>query len=217
MNIISRQEWGARPPNGDFIAQDTPAEAYLHHTVGYGSGGVQYMRDMQAFHQSKGWKDIAYNFVIDGRTLDVFEGRGGNIIPGAQKGHNRGTVAVAVMGDYRKAPVTDGLLTTVAAVVDHLHERGWGPQFLTGGHRDAPDQTTSCPGDLGLYIDDINRRIEAIMDYKGVKNVPSDDWAKRVVDWALESGLILPENDNDWERNLTDGRYWTLEYRRRQV
>jgi len=68
--------------------------------------------------------------------------------------------------------------------------------------------------EIDAQPDDIRTGV-ADMDYKGVKNVPDSDWAKRVVDWALEDGLILPDNDNDWERNLTDGRYWTFEYRRR--
>lgn len=72
-------------------------------------------------------------------------------------------------------------------------------------------------GDAHQVMNEIRRTVKEVLDmqYKGVKNVPDVDWARRVVDWALESGLILPENDNDWDRNLTDGRYWTLEYRRR--
>lgn len=216
MDIISREDWGARKPAGDFVVQDTPAEAYLHHSVGYGSGGAQYMRDMQAFHQSKGWKDIAYNFVVDGRTLEVFEGRGGNIVPGAQKGHNRGTVAICVMGDYRREPVTELLLDTIAELVDYLHKRGWGPQYLTGGHRDAPGQTTTCPGDLGDYIGAINERID--VDYRGVKNVPDEEWARRVVDYGIDSGLIVVGDNtvDDWEDDrFTMGRLWTLFYRQR--
>lgn len=211
MDIVSRAEWGARPP--DHQTTTDAVEAWLHHTAG-NAYGPAYMRGMQRFHMDvRGWSDIAYNFVVDPTDNVVYEGRGGGIRPGAQRGHNTGTLAICVMGDWRDRAPDPSLLETLAELMVFLRSEGWAPKYFDGGHRDAPGQSTSCPGDLADYIGLINERID--MDYRGVKNVPSDDWAKRVIDWALESGLILPENDNDWDRNLTDGRYWTLEYRRR--
>lgn len=224
VDIIPRSEWGALSPSSPFNKQTTPAEAYLHHTVGSGvdfdrdgDPGDDYMRQMQKQHQGYGWKDIAYNFVVDPRTLKVYEGRGGLVIPGAQKGHNRGTVAVAVMGDYRYEPITEALLNLLANLLDHLYMNGWAPKYWTGGHRDAPNQSTTCPGDLANYIDEINGRID--LDYRGIQNVPDAPWARKVVDWGIDSGVIITDDDHpdDWEDNdVTMGRLWTLLYRGRE-
>ena len=56
--------------------------------------------------------------------------------------------------------------------------------------------------------------MEAEMDYRGVLNVPDKDWARKVVDWAIDTSKIINPDDNfvdDWERDeMTDGRYWTF-------
>lgn len=91
------------------------------------------------------------------------------------------------------------------------------------GHQHVPYNTHWDPGNL-----DENKLEKAIgahimATYKGVKNVPENrdgspkDWAKQVVDWGISDGLIKvnDENPEDWEGNLTDGRYWTFEFRRR--
>lgn len=162
MNYITRAEWGARPAKARTV-QATPAEGYIHHSVGYGSGGAAYMRQMQAFHMDgRGWSDIAYNFVVDPIALEVYEGRGGLVVPGAQKGHNNGTVAICVMGDFRSRQLEDDAVELIAEFWrEMVIPLGWGPPRLTGGHRDAPGQTTSCPGDgIADRIGDINRLIE---------------------------------------------------------
>jgi len=161
MRIVTRAEWGARPPTDPPTSTD-PREAFLHHTVGTGITPAGYMRSVQKFHQDvREWNDIAYGFVVDPRTLTVFEGRGGSIRPGAQKGHNTNTVAIAVMGNFTVDQPSDGLLDTIADLMIWLHVHGHAPKFLTGGHRDAPgSEGTECPGrNLHPRIPDINERI----------------------------------------------------------
>lgn len=80
MKIVSRASWGAQDPRRTPYQPGFTHEVFLHHTVGYGSGGASYMRQMQHHHRNlNGWNDIAYNFVIDPRSLTVTVGS----LPGA--------------------------------------------------------------------------------------------------------------------------------------
>lgn len=169
MNIISREEWGARPPGS--VTETDAREIFLHHSVGSGmvdkdgdgDKGDDYMRQMQSFHMdSRGWRDLAYNFAIDPDGLEVYEGRGWGVLPGSQCRHNSGTWSVVVMGDFRIRRPSDALLARIAELVDHGRQLGHLPDVPLQGHRDAPvtgDCTGStCPGTL-LYaqLPEINR------------------------------------------------------------
>lgn len=50
------------------------------------------------------------------------------------------------------------------------------------------------------------------MDYRNVRNVPNKDWAKKVVDDEIESGLIVNDDKHidDWNAPVTYGVIWTL-------
>ncbi len=103
------------------------------------------------------WNDIAYSFVIDRDSLEVFEGRGAGVLGGHTSGRNAVSHGICVMGNFENAAVSDGLIDTVAALVRHGHGEGWWPAKLSGGHRDV--KATACPG-INLYqqIGAINRR-----------------------------------------------------------
>lgn len=144
LTVVNRVGWGARLPR--CVAPDSHRETYIHHTAGTGRGAA-YMRSIQNFHMDKrGWCDFAYNWAIDPLTLVVYEGRGWGIRPGSQKSHNSGTWSLVVFGNYNTAQPTTQLLNTIAAVVRWGHSLGRIPLLVTGGHRDAPGQSTSCPG-----------------------------------------------------------------------
>jgi peptidoglycan recognition protein len=153
MQIVSRAQWGAKPPLREPYRPPDPAtEVFLHHTAGAHQGAAG-MRSMQTYHQSadpsrdkEPWNDIAYNFVVDPHDFKVYEGRGWGVAPGAQKGHNVGTLAICVMGDFRSKIPSQGVLDVIANLIVYGHDLGHIPLVLTGGHRDAPGQSTSCPG-----------------------------------------------------------------------
>jgi hypothetical protein len=165
MIIVSREEWGAEAPHCS-ITEPTVLETFLHHSVGYGSGGASYMRQMQQQHfKNLGGQpgcDIAYNFVIDPLTLKVYEGRGWGVRPGAQGGHNDDTWAVCIMGDFRTLTPSPSLLSMIAELVSYGQTLGFLPYGVAlKGHRDAPDQDTTCPGDnLYSQLDTINKEVE---------------------------------------------------------
>lgn len=123
-NIISRSAWGAN----ESLRSGTPRFArvrklFVHHTVTANNDpdprGT--IRAIYAYHtQSRGFSDIAYNFLIDwdgnvyegryARTYDAGEipngeDRNGKGVIGAHVGnHNTGSVGVALLGDFRSTP-----------------------------------------------------------------------------------------------------------------
>ena len=51
------------------------------------------------------------------------------------------------------------------------------------------------------------------MEYRGVLNVPDAQWARDVVDWGIQTGVIETGDTfvDDWARDeMTDGRFWTF-------
>lgn len=155
MDIVTRQEWGARPPEAVSPIVMPTRELWLHHTAdnNHGADGVQ---AIQRFHMdSRGWSDIAYSFLVDVDGT-VYEGRGAGMSGAHTRGHNSVSHAICAIGNYQTILPPSGLLVSVARLVAHGHERGWWPSKLSGGHRDVGQ--TSCPGQR-LYerIGDINR------------------------------------------------------------
>ena len=157
VDIISRQDWGARAPRRRSTIPIPTEELWLHHTAGNHSG-VLGVRSIQNFHMDiRGWSDIAYSYLIDRDSLDVYEGRGAGILGGHTFGRNSISHAICVMGNFDVTSVSDPLIDRVAELVAHGHQQGWWPSILTGGHRDV--RATSCPGDnLYAQIEEINRR-----------------------------------------------------------
>ncbi len=182
--IIARDAWAqgmAPPPRGGAV-YGAVRLAFVHHTEnpnGYASADVPAMlRAIWAYHvQVRGWRDIGYNFVIDGfgRT---FEARAGGIdepVVGAQAGGwNLVSTGVAVLGDFSVAPASaaalaalenllawklslHGVPTTGRVSVRLAADGAAYSQFAPGslvalpriaGHRDG--DATDCPGNA-LY------------------------------------------------------------------
>ena len=187
MRITSRAEWGARPPKRRLTIETPTRELWLHHTAGdhRGAAGV---RNIQDFHMdSRGWSDIAYSYLIDRHTLEIFEGRGAGIAGGHTKGHNTHSHAICVMGNFENYGISGALLDTIAGLVAHGHSEGWWPDQLTGGHRDAPGAQTACPGRyLWAQIPEINRKA------LGGTTVEPTEIVRQSQQRLIDSGFALP-------------------------
>ncbi len=144
LTIITRNQWGAQPPKNPPRSIPIPsAELWLHHTAS-SDGEAPRVRAIQRYHQvTKGWNDIAYNFLISGSGT-IYEGVGAGILGTHTKGHNWSSHAICVLGNYNVAEPTVASLDAVVALIRHGHLEGWWPDQLTGGHRDV--SATSCPG-----------------------------------------------------------------------
>ena len=176
--IIPRETWGGPScnPNSDAPAYtDGVRMMFVHHTTTYNTypeedvPGIIYA--MCTYHvDTRGWKDIGYNFVID-RFGNIYEGRDGGIESAVWGAHTGGfnyySFGVGLIGDFETlGPSAEAIaaLETLAAwkldfhhvnpngsvVVESLgsslYASGVEVQLNTiSGHRDG--SATSCPGD----------------------------------------------------------------------
>jgi len=166
ISLYSRQDWDARAA-GDMTEQGWNAhEVFIHHTDDTATwldsldDQSARMRAYQDFHMKvRGWSDIGYHAVVfpefttaSGTDIParIFQGRERNYIPAAQAGHNRGTLAVAVVG-ADNARMKRNQRYAVEVYLNWLKGEG-APLRTLGGHRDVT--STACPGD-GIYEKDL--------------------------------------------------------------
>lgn len=145
--VTSRTSWGAAPPKSSNDVARTLRFAVVHHTAGtnaYTPADVPaILRGVQSFHQnSRGWNDIAYNFLID-QWGGIWEGRAGGIgrpvVGSHAAGFNTGTVGISLMGDFTHVEPSAAALESTAQVA------GW--KLALHGVR--PDGTTTVRGTTG--------------------------------------------------------------------
>jgi hypothetical protein len=202
VDIVSRAQWRAAPSLKAPVAIDTPTpRLWLHHTAG-NERGAEGMRAIQAFHQrpvaqgGRGWSDIAYSLVVDPDDLTVYEGRGIGIAGGHTKGDNSRSHAICVMGHFDREQPTPSLLRLLADLVRDGRERGWWGE-LTGGHRDAPLASTSCPGrHLYAAIAEIQALSHAAEP--GDEDMPLNDADKK---WIKEQITGAHNATREWVQN----------------
>lgn len=180
LTINPRSSWGADlPPKGPLQGEDVRF-LIVHHSGsqnGHSPANVpNILRGWFDFHTgSRGWNDIAYNFVIDSGG-GVWEARQGSIegaVAGDATGGNQGfTQLVCLIGDTNTVPSSAAARTSLVQVLAWLADR-YGVSTATGaevsftsrgsnkwpagtpvttptiaGHRDMSQ--TTCPGD-NLY------------------------------------------------------------------
>jgi MYXO-CTERM domain-containing protein len=160
-----RSAWGARAArscNGN-VAK---TKVTVHHTVSrLNEGGTQAqfaaeVRATQSFHMDgRNYCDIGYHFLVSADGT-VWEGRSANQL-GAHTGEqNTNNLGLSFLGCFHPTSACDGLGSTTppAAMIEGAGEflgrvaTHYGIDLVVGstllGHRDNPDQSTACPGDV---------------------------------------------------------------------
>lgn len=158
MQIISRSQWGARPPRSSPVAVSWPrgGKLWVHYSDGPPpANNVESekatVRGIQAFHQgaARGWNDIGYAYLIapSGR---IYEGRGRGVLAAHCPGHNS-EASVCLMWKSGDQLPPKAALDSIMALGAHL---GLG---TLAGHREG--FATSCPGNAVMAWIKANRRI----------------------------------------------------------
>ncbi len=147
IDVICKEAWGAQPVIGDFVAH-TIDRITIHHTAVLLEDNAlapARLRQHQRFHQSRGWPDLAYHFVIDANG-NVYEGR--PIEAAGDTGTDydpTGHLLICCEGNFDEQDVPEAQYATLVAMV------AWGAAeydidpYAVEGHRDVA--ATSCPGD----------------------------------------------------------------------
>ncbi len=177
--IVPRESWGGpqcNPNSSDPAYTDGVRMMFVHHTTTYNTypaedvPGIIYA--MCSYHvDTRGWKDIGYNFVID-RFGTIYEARDGgieNAVWGAHTGgFNYYSFGVGLIGDHDLAGPSQAAIdalkelaawkmdlhhvdpattVTVESLGSSKYEAGVIVDMDTiSGHLDASN--TSCPGDF---------------------------------------------------------------------
>jgi hypothetical protein len=195
--VRMREAWGARPYRGTVRLNANLRRGLIHHTVNsnsYSQSQVPSMlRSIQAFHQdTRGWADIAYNFVVD-RFGTLWEARARSyedpVIGSASSGDATGNVTVAYLGDGSTVTPPAAVTRSMGRLLGwKLRKHGLTPTRANiMGHRDIGQ--TSCPGNA-LYA-----RIGAVEDVAIVppgpfRDVPWSNPQAQAIDWAARNDLI---------------------------
>lgn len=146
MNIISRDQWGANPPRGplDGWPAGQPSSWTVHYEgvdvaidEGDYTGRVQ---SIQQYHQTHGYYDIAYNFVVS-PLGQVFEGRGWDYRSAAQVSGNPVSIAVCYIGGPN-TPLTDVAASAINALIAERPMEVFPHRYWFA---------TACPG--GIIVD----------------------------------------------------------------
>ncbi|MGQ0431988.1 MAG: FG-GAP-like repeat-containing protein [Microthrixaceae bacterium] len=161
--ILTREQWGARPPAATPTIASDMRIGVVHHSVtanGYSPSDVpSILRGIQAYHMDvQGWNDIAYNFAVDGfgRT---WEARGGGIanlvVGGHAAGFNTGSVGVVMLGDFTSVPPSEASVQAVGNVLGWkfalggIEPVGTVPFTTTGGTKYSSGTTVTLPRIVG--------------------------------------------------------------------
>jgi len=192
LTIVTRAEWGARPPAGVSRFSLPSAKVYIHHTAGSERGAAG-MRRIQADHMrpeaqgGRGFRDIAYSFVIDGDDGVIYEGRGAGVRGGHVLGAENNHHGVCVMGNFEHETLTDAARRSLAGLLRHGRDRGWW-QTTVVGHRDAPGASTACPGrHLYARLPDLRRDIVG-----GTPQPQEDDMTPAEANKVLVDAIATP-------------------------
>jgi hypothetical protein len=164
--IYSRAQWGANERMREQSAPNygTVKAGFIHHTVNANSYSPAQvpalLRGIYAYHtQSRGWRDIGYNYLVD-RFGRIWEGRYGGVnraVVGAHTlGYNEVSFAMSAIGNYDIASPPAAVARAyerlfawklsiygIAANAKHVWVKD---RYLhaINGHRDVGQ--TACPG-----------------------------------------------------------------------
>ena len=170
VEIISREQWGARHDAGAGPAPLPAREVWLHHSVTIAPDLVPpfddehaAMRLLEQIGEDRFGRGISYTFAVM-PTGRVYEGHGVATLGAHTKDRNSIARAIVLVGNYDTHQPTAAQIESTAQLLAHGQREGWWTTAqLVGGHRQAPDASTACPGRYAMaVIPAINVRAAAL-------------------------------------------------------
>jgi len=142
---------------------EDPEVIIIHHTAtNYKGSASKQIKKIYRYHSyTRRWGDIGYNYII-GKDGSIFEGRyGGNGVIGGHAyfngtNYNKGSIGIAVLGDYTKEELSSQTLDSLEKLIGWLASNnnieinaeikfhGKKLKSAVVGHKDVAD--TACPG-----------------------------------------------------------------------
>ena len=155
--FLTLDEWGGTSAGRAEIAQPVP-RLYVHHSVTQRTGNpVADFRQINWIGLGNGHGGISYSYVIEGDVIGEGQGlrKGAHTaVPGYDE--NPYSLGVCFVGNFNNDRLTDADVNSFRWLRD-VHLAGkLVANIPTDGHRNAPGQSTACPGnDTMLRLDDL--------------------------------------------------------------
>lgn len=188
VNIVSRAQWGARPPKSSptaFARRDGVSFHWQGPPMGAYPVGVSanYVRGYQNHHMNtNGWNDIAYNYLIN-RYGEIFEGRGFNARSAANGTNDSNARYIAICFMFGKGDTfTPEMQRAGRDLRNWLRGRGVG--FDTRDH--SRFVATECSGDpVRVWVAQgcpaSDTPLVPLPNIKPISVVTDNDWLEGVV------------------------------------
>ena len=159
--ITEREQWGARPPNGNYSSHEVEY-LIVHHTylpTAADYEGVATVKGIQDYHMDeRHWTDIGYHFII-GPDGTIFRGRP-ELVSGAHCIPNRGKIGISLVGNYEGVEeLTEENRQALVHLLAHLRTKYELTIEKILGHQDFA--ATKCPG-VNVYtvLPEIRQEVE---------------------------------------------------------
>ncbi|XP_033220942.1 uncharacterized protein LOC117175344 [Belonocnema kinseyi] len=150
-NIITRSEWGAKPPKGpvDKLSKNPPPFVVVHHSATEGCTSQAIcqarVRSFQDYHiNHNNWSDIGYNFLV-GEDGNIYEGRGWSKRGAHSPAYNAESIGICVIGDFTNREPNSAAIGALKELLQYGVTLGEiKSDYYLIGHRQA--SSTNCPG-----------------------------------------------------------------------
>ncbi|XP_066255767.1 peptidoglycan-recognition protein LB-like isoform X1 [Euwallacea similis] len=151
IEIVSRDEWGARPPTLVENMTNPVPFVVIHHSYIPAAcftkeDCIVAMQWMQDFHQfNRSWNDVGYSFAA-GSDNRIYAGRGWSAVGAHAPGFNNQSIGICIIGDWTEKLPPEEQLQIVRQFIRLGVIKGYIKEdYKLIGHRQARD--TDCPGD----------------------------------------------------------------------
>ncbi|KAF4525889.1 hypothetical protein B566_EDAN015174 [Ephemera danica] len=154
-NIVSRAEWGARPPTATSPMSNPVPYVVIHHSEGAScttqTSCESVVRGIQDYHMdSNGWNDIGYSFLV-GEDGNAYEGRGWSNVGAHAPGYNSNSIGICFLGSFMTRVPNNAALNAGKQLIQCGVSNGYiRSAYSLYGHRQVT--ATDCPGDA-LYAE----------------------------------------------------------------
>ncbi|HSF85444.1 MAG TPA: peptidoglycan recognition family protein [Acidimicrobiia bacterium] len=146
ISALCRDSWGAKPPTGSFTTHSIQ-QLTVHHTAAVlsdNSLAPARARQHQNYHQSLGWPDLAYHFLVDAHG-NVYEGRPVSAVGDTGTNYDpTGHFLVCCEANFDEQSVPAAQFSALAGVLAWAAATYGVDPGTIAGHRDHA--STTCPG-----------------------------------------------------------------------
>ena len=104
-------------------------------------------KDIKKRHLKRGWEDIGYHYLIK-KNGKISKGRSKKYIGAHVLGHNKNSLGICLIGNLDKSLPTRKQLEKLIIFLKKLSKKYNIPVKNVLGHREFPNVTKTCPGNL---------------------------------------------------------------------